>query len=519
MSENRSQSLAGASDKSRVMKNTVMLYFRLILNLLVSLYTVRAILAVLGAEDYGIYNVVGGVITTFSFLSSNLAGATQRFFSVQLAQDNKECLRSVFAMSFTISLGLSLVLLVIGEIFGTWMITTQLTIPAERMTSALTVYQATIISFVLSIINSTYMACIIAHENMNVYAYVSILESVLKLAVVYMLKVIPYDNLIVYGILQCVVSFWVTFAYRQYCKRHYEEARARLLWDVNLFRSMFSYMGWNILGTLSNTLRTSGMSIVLNLFFTPLVNAAYGVSNQVNSAVTSFYTNYTTAYRPQVVKTYNSNRHAECMQLLFQSTKISYFLMLFMGLPVILQAPFILSIWLGEVPPHTVALTRLILMVALVESISQGLITLMSAQGRLKEYQLVVSGITLMTLPITWLVLALGGPPESAIVVMFGISIASLIARIVMLRWLARLPVKRYFLEVLWPIVRVTMLAVLIPAYLNSKMSQGFLGFFVVGFSCVICVSATMWGAGLSTQERKGIARILKKRFHRSTVA
>ena len=315
------------SNSKRIAKNTLMLYFRQILIMLVSLYTVRVVLNVLGAEDYGIYNVVAGVVTMFSFLSGAMATASQRYFSFDLGKNDTEHLKTTFSVTFQIYLLLAFAIIVLAETVGLWFVNNKLVIPAERMNAANWIFQAAIVSFLLTLITTPYMACIIAHENMNVYAYVSIVEAGLKLAIVFLLKVLPYDKLIVYGLLLASVALINTSIYRLYCHKHYSECKFRFVKDRLLFKEIISYSGWNLFGTVANVAKNQIINILLNIHFGAIVNAARGIASQVNVAVSSFGQNFTTALRPPIIKSYASNEKESAFSLVFRGRKFTFFLM------------------------------------------------------------------------------------------------------------------------------------------------------------------------------------------------
>lgn len=285
-------------------KNTLLLYFRQILIMAVSLYTARVVLAVLGAEDFGIYNVVAGVVTMFGFLGGAMTSSSQRYFSYDLGKKDLKHLEITFSVTFQIYLLIALVVFLFVETAGLWFLNTKLVIPSNRLIAANWIFQAAIISFLLTLITTPFMAIIIAHENMTVYAYVSIVEVALKLGIVFLLEYLPYDKLIVYGILLSLVSFINTAIYRFYCHKHYSECKVRFICDGKLFKEIIAYSGWNLFGNLAAIFKNQGINILLNLHFGAIVNAARGIAGQVNSAVMSFSNNFSTALRPQVIKTY-----------------------------------------------------------------------------------------------------------------------------------------------------------------------------------------------------------------------
>lgn len=385
-----------SSSTRRIAKNTVVLYFRQILIILVSLYTVRVVLATLGAEDYGIYNVVAGVVTMFSFLSGAMATASQRYFSYALGQNDEVQLKRYFSMSFTIYCLIALVVVVIAETCGLWFVENKLVVPLERQQAAFWIYQASIFPTVCTILTAPFMASIIAHEDMNIYAYVSIVEVVLKLGIVFLLSLFPADKLIVYGFLMAAVVFVNTAIYRSICARKYRECRFSFFWDKRLFKELVGYTGWNMFGASVGIFKNQLVNIVLNQFFSPVVNAARGIAYQVNGAVTSFSQGFSTAVRPQIIKSYASGNKEEMLALMYRSCKATFFLMYVFTLPLSLEMSYVLGLWLGNVPENAILFTRLALLDALIDSVSYPLMTAAQATGKIGLYQSVVGGILLL---------------------------------------------------------------------------------------------------------------------------
>lgn len=338
------------SSSKRIAKNTLMLYFRQILIMLVSLYTVRVILNTLGAVDYGIYNVVAGVVTMFGFLSGAMATASQRYFAFEMGRGNKEGLRKVFCITFTIYILLALIILLLAETIGLWFVNHKLVISEERIVAARWIYQFAVLSFMVSLLTTPYMAAIIAHENMKIYAYMSVVDAVLKLGIVYVLQILPYDKLIVYGALLLTVTGISTAVYRLYCKSRYSECHYRFEWDKNLYREILSYSGWNLFGASIGIVKNQIINILLNMFFGPLVNAARGIAAQVNGAVTSFSGNFSTAMRPQIIKSYAAQNHDETIKLVQRGCKGTFFLMYLFALPLMIETPYVLTLWLKQPP-------------------------------------------------------------------------------------------------------------------------------------------------------------------------
>ena len=396
----------------RIAKNTVLLYFRMLLTMGVSLYTSRIVLNTLGVEDFGIYNVVGGVVMMFSFMNSAMSSATQRFLAIELGKKDDEQLKKVFSMSITIHAIIALIILVFAETLGLWFLNAKLVIPIDRMDAANWVYQASILAFMLTVMGVPYNAIIIANERMSVYAYVSIVEVVLKLFIVFALVWIGYDKLKLYAIFILCVTIIIWIIYNIYCKRNFPETRYRFFWDKSLYKTMMHYAGWNLFGNLAHVTIGQGLNILLNLFFGPVVNSARGIAYQVNTAVSGFVINFQMAMNPQIFKSYAANDLKYMHQLIFQGAKYSFFLLFFLALPLLIDTETILKWWLKIVPEYTVLFCRLVLINTLIDCISGPLMTAAQATGRIKKYQTAVGGLLLLILPISYLFLKNEFPPE-----------------------------------------------------------------------------------------------------------
>ena len=370
-----------------------MLYFRQILIMLVSLYTVRVVLATLGAEDYGIYNVVAGVVTMFSFLSGSLASSFQRYLTVDLTTEDHVKLRETFTLGLGIFLLLGMILFALFESVGLWLITHRLIIPRERLFAAVCVYQASIISFVVLLALAPYQAMLLAMENMSVYAYVSIIEVLLKLAIVFILKVISADKLAVYGFLLLLVPVANIILYVGYSLKKYPQIKGLPRWKWSKQKELVLYTSWNLIGSMVPAIRNQGINILVNIFFSPVVNAARGVAYQVGNALMSFSSNFSMALRPQIIRQYAVGNKNESFKLVYRGCKVCYFLLWILSLPLIGNLGQVLSLWLESVPVDTESLTRLVIMDALVECLAYPLIALMHSHGRLKEYQITVGAI------------------------------------------------------------------------------------------------------------------------------
>ena len=467
-----------AENNKRIAKNTLLLYFRMLLMIVINLYTSRVILQVLGVEDFGINNVVGGVITMLGFLTGSLAASSSRYITYDLGKGDIAVMKKTFGNILSIHLLLALLIIIIGETIGLWFMTTQLQIPDSRETAAFWVYQFSIVSFVLSVISVPYNASIIAHEKMSAFAYISIADAVLKLVIVYLLLVIPYDKLIVYAALFCCIQVFDRIVYSVYCRKHFEETRSGLGFDKKLFKEIFAFAGWTMNGNLAVIGYTHG----------PAVNAARGIAVQVQNVTRQFCTNFQMALNPQLTKSYATGDYTHMHQLLKVSSKFSFYLMLLISLPLMLEAPLILKWWLGIVPEHTVSFLRMILCTGLLLALSNPIIVSVHATGKLKRFQLIEGTMLLSIVPIAYLLLKLFHiPPEYVFLVHIIVEICTQYARVRIVLPMITMSIRDYAVNVIIPILKVSMLALTIPLLVYCNVDKNIMSFFIV------CLITTCW--------------------------
>lgn len=490
------------SNNQRIAKNTLMLYIRMLFTMGVSLFTSRVILQTLGVEDYGVYSVVGGIIAMFSFINGGMVSATQRYLTFEIGKGNLPQLKKVFSTSLQIHAIIALVVVLLGETVGLWFLYEKLVIPENRMTAAFWVYQCSIVTSVVSIMSVPYNADIIAHEKMSAFAYISVLEVVLKLAIVYALYITPWDKLISYAVLILSVQLLIRFVYARYCSKHFEESHYHHQIDKPLFKEMFSFAGWSFWGNLANVLYTQGLNMMLNIFFGPIVNAARGIAVQVQVAVTQFVSNFQMALNPQITKNYAMGQLSQMHNLMFRSARFSFFLLFFLTLPILLETEYILTLWLKTVPTDTVVFTRWMIGISLIYSIANPCVIANQATGKVKVYQAVVGGILLLILPISYVALRLGAPAYSVFIVHFCVESVAQLARMLMLRKLIDLPLRAYLRHIYAPVIIVVLVSCLLPMYVNHVLPYGLTRFLVVGVTSVVSVGVTVFLLGLAKEER-----------------
>ena len=475
-------------NKKLLLKNTVFLYIRMIFILLVSLYTVRAVLDLLGVEDYGIYNVVGSIVGMLTFLNGTLATSSQRFFSVALAKKDFQELNKYFCLNLTVFGLFTVILVLIAETIGIWFINTKLTIPVERLFAANVVFHFSIISCAVSIIRVPYSALVIAHEKMGAFAYIGIYEAIFKLVVVLVLSLIKWDKLIVYGILMFFSSVSVSWLYYWYTKKHFPEARFRFFWDKKEFMLLFSFSGWHFLGTISNIVRGQCINILLNVFFNPTINAARAIAYQINGVVTQFTENFSIAVKPQLYKAYSAGEFESLYKLINQATILSVFLSAIFSIPLMVNSQFILSLWLKEVPEFTIQFTTIVLITGLIESTNTAAIVPALATGNIKKFEIVIASLAIMNLPLSYIALRLGAPAYITMLIASCLAFVTTIWRAFLLKGLIKLPCWQY----LTTIVKLTIVTLItgICSYLITKNNTS--GFIMLIGSSVASVLITI---------------------------
>ena len=487
----------------RIAKNTLMLYIRMLFILLVSFYTSRVVLEALGETDYGMYGVVGGVVAMFTIISGSLSAAITRFITYEMGKGGEGRLPAVFSSAVTIQIILALIVLLAAEPVGIWFIENHLNISPDRMHAAHWVYQFSLLTFVINIISIPYHASIVAHERMAAFSVIGIAEGIAKLAVAFLILRSPIDRLICYSFLMCVVAVGVRIAYTKYCRKHFEECRFRFIWDGKLLKQMFSFAGWNFIGVASGALRDHGGNILMNIFAGTAANAARALSVQLGGAVQNFVTNFMTAVNPQITKSYAADDKEYTMKLVFRSSKFSFYLLLVLALPVFLNVNPILDLWLDVVPEHTASFVRLALGLSLSECISTSLVTLMLATGNIRNYQIIVGGLQLLNLPLSYLLLRAGFPLESVLVVAIVISQLSLFARVFLLKGMTGLKVGDFIRQVYAGQIVIAALSFVPSWWLTSLIGQDFLMNVIV--SCCLTVLLTLgliYLIGLDSSER-----------------
>lgn len=502
-------------ENGRIAKNTLLLYTRMFVMILISLYTSRIVLQKLGVNDYGIYNLVGGLVTSFSVISDSLSTACSRFLNFEMGRCNTQKLRSIISTSFNIQLYLSVLVVVLVEIVGVWFLNNKLTIPHTRLHAANWILQLSMLIYILRLIMVPLNAMIISHEKMGVYAYFSIIEAILQLLILYLLSITTYDRLITYGVLMLGVTFIVFVFYLVYCLKHFEECCYSPRIQSQLMKEMFGFASWNFIGATSQVLRNQGIDVVVNVFFGVAMNAARGIASQVNTALTKFSSSFMSAINPQITKSYAQQNFGRFKSLVYKGSRISFYLLLFLSVPLLCEMDMILKIWLDIVPNEAVIFSRLQIILALLMSLSSTLITAMLSTGNIRRYQISVGILSVLSFPIAWCVLKLGAPVYTTYIVIIVFEFICLFVRLKNLQRLTGLQVYDYFKTVLMNILEVSTLSFISPIIcvlcLPESISRMFLTISVSFVGTIIAI----YLVGLNKQEKEFIASQINVFFKR----
>ena len=480
----------------------------------ITLYTSRIVLKTLGIEDFGIYNVVGGIVTMFTFLNGSLGSATSRYITFELGKKNYERLNQVFNVAFLIHIFIGVLVILLAETIGLWFFYEKMTIPENRMFAAFWVYQISILTCFFSLTQVPYNAAIIAHENMKIYAWVGIFEVICKLIVVYLLLVAPIDKLIFYAILLCIIQISIMCFYRLYCSKHYKESTLKLYKDKKLYKEMFNYAGSDLIGNISVLAQGQGLNLLLNVFFSPVVNAARGIAYQVQGAVTQFSSNFMTAVRPQIIKSYAQGDVKGMMNLVVDSSCFSYYLMWIISFPIMLEADYILKLWLGNYPEYTVSFLNLILVLCLIQTLKTPRTTVFHATGHIKLVNMVVGSILCAAFPLAYLFLKFGMSPNAvfwaANITMF----LSEFASVFVLKKYIDFSISSYLLQVHGRCFLVTLVSAIVPFLIyKDLMESSFLRLVSTGVITTISIALVVYLIGMNKATKAKFKNLLLRKI------
>lgn len=511
--------MSNTENNKRIAKNTLFLYFRMILVTVVSLFTTRIILKLLGIEDFGIYNVVAGIVGFLGVINGSLISATQRFLTIELGKENYIRFNQIFNTLLIIFYSFAIIALILGVIFGNWLITDLLVIPTERQNVALWLFAFSIITFLVNFINIPYMATIIAYEKLDVYAYISLIEVVLKLILVFSLYYAPYDKLLSYGFLSMCLTIIVSLSYYLYTLKNLKGTKFNFYWEISLFKELYKYTGWNLFGSVTTILNTHGQSLILNIFFGPIVNAAKGIADRINGMVVSFSNNFYMAVRPQIIKSYAVGDLDNMFNLVYKSTKYSFFLLFTITLPLILLMKNLLILWLGveQVTTDMVIFSQLALIFSLVNVFEQPITVMIQATGNIKKYELIIGSTTLLLLPICYFIFVLGAPPYYSLIVLIIIYAIAQIIRLIIAKNQLGLSVNYYVKSIIFPIIGSAVPTIVISKTVCEYLGSNLYNLLFGGVFCIVTSTIFIWYFGLMISERKTALHYIKLKLLRKT--
>lgn len=505
------------ANDNRIAKNTIFLYIRMFLVLGISLYTTRILLIELGVEDFGIYNVVCGFVSMFTFMNTSMSNGIQRFYNFELGRNGEEAIQKVYITAIFIQFIMAGIILLLTETIGLWYLYHKMVIPLERFTAALWVFQFSVFSFVFLILQVPYSSAVMAYEKMNYYAFISIIDAFLKLGLVIILKYVNCDKLIFYGSFLFIINVFNFMCYYIYCKRNFRLIKFEFKYYKDFFKSMLSFSGWNMWGACAYMVKGQGVNLLLNMFFGPVVNAARGVSFQIMNAVQSFTTSIFTAFRPQLVQSYAIGDFKRTKNMMFTMSKFTYYLLYTIALPLMLEINYILKLWLGDnIPDYSVSFTVLVIISMLISNFNTPLSLLIHATGRMRTYQLVTSCVIMSILPISWLFLKMEFQPLTVYWIDLGIVIINQIVCLFVVKKVFPYSIREYCQKVIFPSFIVSIMVLIIPFILWMLLDESFKRFCIVCIVCIISSIIFIYYLGISKAEKiivKNILNIIKEKL------
>lgn len=500
------------NNKFKLLKNTFSLYIRTIVLTCISLYTVRVVLKILGASDYGIYNTVGGFVFLFSFLSGNLSNSLQRYFSIYLAKNDWNGLNKIYSLNLTIVFVFLLIILIITETIGVWFILSQLNYPTTRTSAALIVYQTSVLSFAFGMFSITYQALLIADENLSVYSIVSIVEGIFKLVFLYILSIISMDKLSLYAILTMISTLSINIFYIFYAIKKYPLLKFKLFKKFSEYKELFIYINWNLIGSIAAVAKVQGINLIINLFFGTKINAARGIAYQINNSISSFSQNFMKALSPYLTKSYALKDNLYFNNQMVISSKISFLLLFVLAIPFIFNSRYVFSLWLGSFPEFTCIFTILVLVDSLIGSITEPLLTGVQATGKVKIYQIIIGGLNLLNLPLSFYFLCHFNNPTLPFIVAICISSIMGVARIIVFKRVYDFNMRMYILNAIFPLFLITIISSLFTYFFFSN-SNSLLELICKSVLSLIVNFILIFFIACRNCERKAIYNFLISRF------
>ena len=500
------------SANKRIAKNSLILSIRMVIVLCINLYTTRAILSLLGVEDYGVYNVVCGFVSMFAFLNTSMSNGIQRFFNYELGKNGPESANNIFCTSVLIQFLLAIIVIALCESFGLWYLHNKMVLPDGRISGAEWIFQFSMLSFLFVILQAPFGAAVMAHERMDFYAVINVIDAVLKLIIVFITPLFDGDSLVIYGLLLMTVSLFDFVCYYVYCKRNFEEIRLRRVFHKNTFKSMLCFSGWNLFGSFSNMMRDQGINLIMNLFYGPVVNAARGVAVQINAGLNGFVANILTPVRPQVIQSYAKGEFDRSIRLTYSISKFSVGFLYMMALPICLEINYVLKLWLGEhIPEHTEIFVLIILVTSAVLILMGALATLVHASGVMKKYQLYGSLVKFLSVPIAYVMLKCGSEPEWALIMVLIFDVIGFVVGMFIIKGIMHFSILDYLKNVVIPLVPVFLLTFILSIPIVLLMEQGCMRLICVTGSSIVGVLLTFYLFALSSYEKPLIIQAINK--------
>lgn len=500
------------NNNKRIAKNTLFLYFRMIVLMIIGLYTSRVTLNVLGTDDYGIYNVVGGIVSFFLFFNNALTAGVQRFLNFYIGEDDEESVKKIFAQSYLIFIVVALVILLLSETIGLLLLEKYMVIPAQRMNAARIVYQISVISTLFMVLRIPFQAVIIAYEHMTFFAYISMVEGVLKLIGVVMLLYIDIDKLIVYALFIGLISVILYVSYFIYCKYKFTIINFKIYKDKHLMREMMTFSSWNVVGTAASVAYTQGVNVLINRFFGVATNAAIGIANQVNQTIYQFLSNLQIAFNPQIVKSYAQGDRGYLDTFVIRVSKISFYLLYFIILPFLVNMDFVLKLWLVNVPDMTQVFVLLLCTYTLIDAISGPMWMLVDAEGDIKKYQIVSTCFSLGAIILAFVSYYAGMPAFTGQLINTLVNCTFMLWRIYYLKKKIDFPWKRYCKSVYLPIVFIVVLSVIPTVFVKGAVTNQIIGFFASCITSCVVLALLYCTIGLTKSEKNSILQMIRKK-------
>lgn len=487
--------------------------------MVITLFTTRVILQSLGAVDYGIYNVVAAFVSMCAFVSSSMANGIQRFHNFELGKNGVEGATKAFNTGLQIQLIFIILIVVVAEAIGGWYISTKLNVPSERLFAAKFVFQFSLATLVFHMLQVPYSAAIMAHEKMNYYAVITIIDASLKLVIAKCIKYSSYDKLITYACLLMVESVIVFILYSFFAKNHFEEIKIRKRFYSQLFKSMLTFSGWNMFGTFARMMRNQGLGMVMNLFFGPIVNAAQAIANQVTSAFQQLVANLPISARPQLIQSYSQGNNSRTLNLFYSISKLTQFLFMFAAIPIIIELPYVLRLWLGEsIPDGTYLFVIIVMITMIITNLHSMTSELVHAIGEMKKYQLICSSVNVLIIPLAYFAFKKGAEASVSYWIGLILELVIQIASLIVLKGLIQYSIRAYLKEVVWPFILVTITSVIWPLIPYFLMNSGFPRFVVVTVVSFISLTISVRYLGLSSSELEIVKTLLSKFIRKKTI-